>query len=71
MKFRGLLRVAAVVLTVATVRPVSGQTLYSQDFDVDDTANLWQRAYDRSGSGAYAWKVVLSAMLSDVRIAFY
>ncbi len=48
--------------------------LYAERVDedgVEDTWQLWSAAHDHGGDPRRAWKVVLAAMLQDVRIAYY
>lgn len=56
---------------VSLCRTLYGEELQPTDAEVDDTFTLWSNAYTRSGDVAYAWKVTLAGMLSDIRIAFY
>ena len=48
--------------------------LYAEGVDADgveDTWQLWSAAHDHGSDPKRAWKVVLAAMLQDVRIAYY
>ena len=38
---------------------------------VAETYGLWQSTYDRTGDAAHAWKTTITAMLQDLRTAFY
>jgi hypothetical protein len=56
---------------VALMRVLYGEVHETDDPAINDMMTLWQKAYDRSGETSYAWKVTLTALLSDIRIAFY
>jgi len=43
----------------------------ADDATVDDAWQLWSAALDHSADPRRAWKVVLAALLQDVRIAYY
>lgn len=48
-----------------------GRSVAADDDELADTVALWQAAYARSQNTTRAWKTTLTAMLQDVRIAYY
>jgi hypothetical protein len=55
----------------ALYRMLYGDTIAVDSQEATDITELWQAGYDRSGSTTHAWKLVLTALFSDVRIVFY
>jgi hypothetical protein len=56
---------------VALHRRLWGARVAPDDLEIDDGWTLWSGALDHSGDPTRAWKITLTAMLQDLRIAYY
>lgn len=76
---RRLLTLSAADVDEAAVRAelsrlharIYGELAEPGDEAVGETFGLWKAVLDRSGDARRAWKATLTAMLQDVRIAYY
>ena len=48
-----------------------GARIEPSSLDADDSWALWSAAHEHSGDPTQAWKVTLTALLQDLRIAYY